>query len=60
MIKQTVNLIGSGKPMFGKIKYKKNSNMKLYPNITSAKKILKWKPNLKFEKGLNLTINSYR
>ena len=60
VIKQTVNLIGSGKPLFGKIKYKKNSNMKLYPNITSAKKILKWKPNLKFEKGLNLTINSYR
>ena len=60
VIKQTVNLIGSGKPMFGKIKYKKNSNMKLYPNITSAKKILKWKPNLKFAKGLNLTINSYR
>ena len=60
VIKQTVNLIGSGKPMFGKIKYKKNSNMKLYPNITSAKKILKWKPKLNFVKGLNLTINSYR
>ena len=60
VIKKTVNLIGSGKPLFGKIKYKKNSNMKLYPNITNAKKILKWKPNLKFSKGLNLTINSYR
>ena len=34
--------------------------MKLYPNITSAKKILKWKPKLNFVKGLNLTINSYR
>ena len=60
VIKQTVNSIGSGKPLFGKIKYKKNSNMKLYPNITSAKKILKWKPKLNFVKGLNLTINSYR
>ena len=60
VIKQTVNLIGSGKPLFGKIKYKKDTNMKLYPNVTSAKKILKWKSYLRFKRGLNLTINSYR
>ena len=60
VIKQIVSSIGSGKPLFGKIKYKKDTNMKLYPNITNAKKILKWKPNLKFAKGLNLTINYYK
>ncbi len=60
VIKQIVKTIGSGKPLFGKIKYKKNTNMRLYPNITKAKKILKWKPKLNFLKGLNLTINSYR
>ena len=60
VIKQIVKTIGSGKPLFGKIKYKKNTNMRLYPNITKAKKILKWKPKLNFVKGLNLTINSYR
>ena len=60
VIKQTVNSIGSGKPLFGKIKYKKDTNMKLYPDVTSAKKILKWKSYLRFKRGLNLTINSYR
>ena len=60
VIKQIVKTIGSGKPLFGKIKYKKNTNMRLYPNITKAKKILKWKPKLNFVKGLNLTINSFR
>tara|TARA_Y100000816_G_scaffold269425_1_gene232357 strand:+ start:955 stop:1857 length:903 start_codon:yes stop_codon:yes gene_type:complete len=60
VIKKTVNLIGSGKPLFGKIKYKKNTNMKLYPDISKAKKVLKWSSKLNFLEGLNLTINSYR
>ena len=60
VIKLVVKLIGGGKPQFGKIRYKKNINMKLYPDISRAKKFLKWSPKQNFFEGLNLTINSYR
>ena len=33
--------------------------MKVYPDITKAKKVLKWHPKVKFSKGLSLTIKSY-
>ena len=62
-IKNVVNkvrkIIGRGKPLYGKLKYKKNTNMKVYPDITKAKKVLKWHPKVKFSKGLSLTIKSY-
>ncbi len=59
-INLTCKLIGKGKPQFGKIKYNKDVNMKLYPNIKKAKKMLGWRPKINFLKGLNLTIDSYR
>jgi len=62
-IREVVNLIckiiGKGKPQFGKIKYEKNSNMKLYPNLKKAEKILKWQSNTKLIDGLKFTISSY-
>ena len=33
--------------------------MKLYPDVTKAKKLLNWHPKTKFSKGLRLTIKSY-
>lgn len=62
-IKNIVNsvcgLIGKGKPLFGKLKYKKNTNMKLYPDIKKAKKIINWRPKTKILEGLKLTIEDY-
>ena len=60
MISLTCKIIGKGKPQFGKIKYKKDMNMRLYPNISKAKRILRWSPKTTLLKGLNLTINSYK
>lgn len=60
IIKIVCKIIGSGKPQFGKIKYKKGTNMKLFPKIEKAKKIIQWTPKTKFLKGLNLTINSFK
>ena len=60
VINLTCKIIGKGKPQFGKIKYKKDTNMKLYPNISKAKKILEWSPKTTFLRGLRLTINSYK
>ncbi len=60
MIKRLCNLIGKGKPMFGKLKYRKQVNKKLLPVVYSAKKQLKWISKIPLSKGLKLTINSYK
>ena len=52
------NLKG-GYPQFGKIKMRKDEILKIYPNIKKAKKIIKWKPKISFNKGLKSTIKFY-
>jgi dTDP-glucose 4,6-dehydratase len=49
----------SGNPQFGKIKLRKEEQMKIYPDISKAKKFLKWKPKITFTKGLTKTIQYY-
>ena len=49
----------SGNPHFGKIKLRKEEQMKIYPDISKAKKFLKWKPKINFTKGLLKTIKYY-
>ncbi len=49
----------SGNPQFGKIKLRKEEQMKIYPDISKAKKLLKWKPKINFIKGLAKTIQYY-
>ena len=57
LIKKKTNL---GKPIFGKISLRRDEIINFYPNINKVKKILKWKPKIKFEKGIDKTINYYR
>jgi nucleoside-diphosphate-sugar epimerase len=59
VIKRICKIIGSGKPQFGKIKIRKDEISKLYPNISKAKKILRWEPKIKLNVGLKKTINYY-
>ncbi len=59
VIRLVCKLVGKGKPQFGKLKYRKDTNMKLYPNINKAKKILSWSPKIKFDQGLKLTLDSF-
>ena len=47
-------------PEFGKIKYRKNENMKLYPDIRKAHTMLKWKAKIHFLNAIEKVINSYR
>jgi len=53
-------VIGRGQIQFGKIKYKKNENMSMYPDITKAKIKLNWKPKINFNRGIKTVIDSYR
>ncbi|MDC3082586.1 NAD(P)-dependent oxidoreductase [Candidatus Pelagibacter sp.] len=49
-----------GKPDYGKIKLRNDEPLVLYPSILKAKKILKWKPKINFDKGLDKTIKYYK
>ena len=49
-----------GFPLYGKIKFRKDEIKKLYPDIKKIKKEINWKPNISFDKGIKLTIKSYK
>ncbi len=63
-IRQIINLVkksvGLGKPDFGRIKLRSDENLKLYPSINKAKKVLKWNPKTELKQGILKTINSYK
>jgi nucleoside-diphosphate-sugar epimerase len=52
-----VNIIGSGRPQFGRIDYRDGENMALYADISKAKNLLGWKPDFDLNQGLLETIN---
>ena len=60
LILKICKLIKSGKLQFGKIKFRKDEIKKLYPDIKKIKKEINWKPNISFDKGIKLTIKSYK
>ena len=60
VIRQIQKIIGKGKAQFGKIKYRQDENMKLYPNIKKARIKLNWKPKINFNRGIKIVINSFR
>ena len=59
IINKILDYYKSGNPQFGQIKLRKEEQMKIYPDICKAKKILKWKPKINFTKGLAKTIQYY-
>ena len=52
--------IKKGNPKYGKIKFRKDEILNLYPNINKVKKNFNWKPKIKFETGLKKTIKYYQ
>ena len=60
LIKNIKNLVGSGMPRFGKIRFRKDEISKLYPNIKKAKKLINWAPKTDLNLGLKKTILFYK
>ena len=60
IIKIIRKIIKKGKPQFGKIKYKKNENMRVFCNPKKAKKKLKWVSKVKIVNGISKTIKYYK
>ena len=54
------NIIGKGKPNFGGKDYRNGESMELYADIEKAKRILDWKPEVDFKKGLTKVIDWHR
>ena len=54
------NKIGKGKPIFGKIKLRKEEALKFYPKIKKIKRLINWYPKVAFNQGINRTINYYK
>ncbi len=63
-VKTIINKIckqtGGGKPLFGKIKPRKDEIKKLYPSIKKISQTINWKPKINIEKGLKKTIAFYK
>ena len=63
IIKKIIKIIQEktkgGKPLFGKIKLRKEESLKSYPDINESKKKMRWLPKVTFLKGLDSTIKSY-
>ena len=60
VILKICNIVGYGNPQFGKIKFRKDEILRLFPSITKVKKILKWKPVVDINLGLKKTIKYYK
>jgi nucleoside-diphosphate-sugar epimerase len=60
IIETVRRLIGRGEPRFGEIAYRPGESMELYANVSKAKAILGWAPEVTLEIGLNKTIQWIR
>ena len=60
MIKGIKKQIKGGNILFGKIKLRKDEPMNIFPNLSRAKKILKWKSKTSLQNGINKTIKFYK
>lgn len=62
-IKEIINYvqkkIGTGQPELGKIPYRVDENMKLYADISKAKRLLGWEAKVELEAGIEETIEYY-
>jgi nucleoside-diphosphate-sugar epimerase len=52
--------IGTGEPQFGGVPYRSNESVSLVADISAAKGILGWSPQISLDDGIAATINWMR
>ena len=52
IIEKIVRISKGGKPLYGKIKMRKDENINMFPDISNTKKLLGWKANISLDTGL--------
>ena len=60
IIDSTKKFFKKGRPLFGKIKSRKDENKEIIADISKIKRILKWKPKVEFKLGLRRTLKYYK
>jgi len=60
IIEYIKKILKGGYPLFGKIKLRKDEIFKVYPDINKAKNKINWRPKISFQKGLKVTIDSFK
>ena len=59
LIIKICKLSKGGQPQFGKIPFRKDEILRLYPNLSKIKKIIKWKAKVNLDQGLKKTIKYF-
>jgi len=59
IIEDVKKILKGGHPQYGKIKFRKDEILKIYPSIKKANNLIGWKPQISFEEGIKNTIKSY-
>lgn len=57
-IEHVRSVIGKGVPSYGQVAYRAGENMSLYPDISRARSLLGWEPQVSFEEGIRETISA--
>ena len=60
LIEKVRGLIGQGKPEYGRIAYRADENMALYPDCKKIKDLIGWYPTIDIDTGLQRTIDWMR
>lgn len=60
VIQKVMLFTGGGKPMWGAHPYRVGENMQLYADISLAKNVLHWEPQVSLDVGLKKTIEYYK
>ena len=64
MLKKVMQIVkqktGFFEPVYGKIKLRTDEKKDIYPDISVARKVLNWKPNVSLESGILKTVNYFK
>lgn len=60
VIELILEVVGKGKPMWGKVCYRPGENMCLFASIDKAKSVLGWNPKVSLEEGIRVTVDFYK
>jgi len=60
VVEKIIEIVGDGLPRFGEIPYRTGENMSLYADISKARELLGWEPEVDLDDGFAKTISFYR
>ena len=59
VVEMVRTMVGSGHPDYGRIPYRDGENMALFADISKARSLLGWRPEISLEEGIRRSIAAY-